>query len=380
MSTLADSDPLMSLAMCSADASPVSLSSLHPSDSSFYDYFQEHGDSEILPSDIVIDGDSGNLNPGELDDIDFNTTNNNNVTNLLGPDSPADPPSQINYRKRKGASNSTPTKSWVWAYFKKLENKKFCFCTLCNTEVNYGKSMSTGALARHIERSHTKVWQQHLSAKAEVSLGSSTIASTLSIDPFLLHCPKFESCLLKWMIGTYQPLRCVEDSNFRAMCQSLNRKAPILSRHKLKTLVSEEYHLMEIKLKRILKGRHYAFTTDGWSSNNHKAYVTCTVHFIDVATWKFHSMVMGLYEKDGGSKHEDIVSYAEAQLIQFDLTYSKAVAVVTDTEATMIAAGRLFVSRSHLNGGKTKWIGCIDHLVQLVTKLAFKGIILCCCL
>ena len=70
---------------------------------------------------------------------------------------------------------------------------------------------------------------------------------------------------------------------------------------------------------------------------------------------------MGLYEKDGGSKHED-------------LDYSKAVAVITDTESTMIAAGRLFVSNSQAQGGRTKWLGCIDHLVQLCTKLAFKGI------
>ncbi len=51
-----------------------------------------------------------------------------------------------------------------------------------------------------------------------------------------------------------------------------------------------------------------------------------------------------------------------------DLSYSEAVAVVTDTEATMIDAGRLFASRSLAHGGKTKWLGCIDHLLQLVTK------------
>jgi hypothetical protein len=82
---------------------------------------------------------------------------------------------------------------------------------------------------------------------------------------------------------------------------------------------------------------------------------------------------MGLYEKDGGSKHEDIVRYCEQQLMQFDLHYSNAVAVVTDTESTMIAAGRLFVSNSEAQGGKTKWLGCIDHLVQLCTKIVFKG-------
>ena len=126
-------------------------------------------------------------------------------------------------------------------------------------------------------------------------------------------------------------------------------------------------------MKSILKGRFFSITTDGWTALNHKGYVTCTAHFIDSSTWKLHAIVMGLYEKDGGSKHEDIVHYCEQQLMQFDLHYSNAVAVVTDTESTMIAAGRLFVSNSEAQGGKTKWLGCIDHLVQLCTKIVFKG-------
>jgi hypothetical protein len=69
------------------------------------------------------------------------------------------------------------------------------------------------------------------------------------------------------------------------------------------------------------------------------------------------------------------------------LPYSKAVAVVTDTEATMISAGCLFVSRSLVSGGKPKRLGCIDHFLQLVTRKAFsdlpqsKGTLkACCCL
>jgi hypothetical protein len=48
--------------------------------------------------------------------------------------------------------------------------------------------------------------------------------------------------------------------------------------------------------------------------------------------------------------------------------------VVTDTEATMTAAGQLFVSKSVDEGGTTKWIGCIDHLLQLVTRKAFSDL------
>jgi len=37
----------------------------------------------------------------------------------------------------------------------------------------------------------------------------------------------------------------------------------------------------------------------------------------------------------------------------------------------MIAAGRIFVQRSLKEVGTTKWLGCIDHLLQLLTRKAF---------
>jgi hypothetical protein len=88
-STGADSDPLMSLAALSAEASTVSLSSFQP--------LVAQGDSRIIPSDITIDGvDSGGaLNLIGLDEVDFKATNN--VSDSLALASP-DPPSQINYK------------------------------------------------------------------------------------------------------------------------------------------------------------------------------------------------------------------------------------------------------------------------------------------
>jgi len=55
---------------------------------------------------------------------------------------------------------------------------------------------------------------------------------------------------------------------------------------------------------------------------------------------------------------------------QTDLSDRKAISVVTDTEATMIAAGCHFVERSLQEDGKMKWLGCIDHLLQLVIKIS----------
>jgi len=260
-------------------------------------------------------------------------------------------------KKRKAYSMKNSRTSWIWDHFYRMEEKKaFALCTICGVEVYYSKDYSTSMLIQHVRRHHKQVFKNHLEAEAEAKLASENKASGCQqlMQPFLIHCPKFVTCLINWIVATYQPLHCCEDQTFRDMCLSLNKKAPILSRDKLQTLLSEEYKITKSKLKMILKGRHFSSTTDGWTSLANVGYVTCTAHFIDPANWMLHSIVIGLFEKNGGLTADDVVDYCKFQLTLFDLSYNEAVAIVTDTEATMIAAGHLFVERSLQEGGKTK--------------------------
>ncbi len=61
-------------------------------------------------------------------------------------------------------------------------------------------------------------------------------------------------------------------------------------------------------------------------------------------------------------------------MLLFDLTYKVMVAVVTDTEVTMICASRKFVENSARNESASKWHGCMGHLLELVTGIAFKDL------
>ena len=100
--------------------------------------------------------------------------------------------------------------------------------------------------------------------------------------------------------------------------------------------------------------------------------VTFTLHFIDPLTWTLHYFSLGIFKKDGTSRANDVVRCTEEHMKKFNLSYPQLTCIVTDTEATMIAAGRLFKENSIEGGGRTSWHGCIDHKLQLVTKLAFK--------
>jgi len=128
-------------------------------------------------------------------------------------------------------------------------------------------------------------------------------------------------------------------------------------------------------MKHILFDRYFSLTTDSWTSVAHNSYTTCTAHFIDKATWELHSIVLGIHEKDGSSTAAATVDYVEHQMSLFDLQYGKMVAVVTDTEATMISAGQMFVENRRVRGSVTKWHGCVDYLLELVTGIAFKDLL-----
>jgi hypothetical protein len=169
---------------------------------------------------------------------------------------PTSPGKETAFKKRKVYVQTTAATSGIWHHFNKMEIKKeSALCILCNKEVYYSKNYSTGMLIHHVQRHHKQVYQQHLSSKAEekiVSQSRQSIGTKGTVKPFLINCPKFENCLIKWMIATYQPLRCCEEQSFREMCLSLNKKCPVLSREELKTMLGEEYAIAQKHLKVIL--------------------------------------------------------------------------------------------------------------------------------
>jgi hypothetical protein len=71
---------------------------------------------------------------------------------------------------------------------------------------------------------------------------------------------------------------------------------------------------------------------------------------------------MGLFEKNGGwTSADDVADYCENWRILFDLCYSEAV-------VQWLQQVIYLLKDSLQEGGKAKWLGCSDHLLQLLTK------------
>jgi hypothetical protein len=83
-----------------------------------------------------------------------------------------------------------------------------------------------------------------------------------SIDRFVDVMSGFDRKLTQWVIQPYQPLHACQHPSFRAMCRSLNIKAPIIGLYKMQSLLSTEAACARVKLRSMLKDVDVCLTTD----------------------------------------------------------------------------------------------------------------------
>ncbi len=286
----------------------------------------------------------------------------------------------ISYERRR--DNKRNAKSGIWQFFEIYRDRKFqnlAFCLLCKKDVNYSTTMSTGMLTRHVRTKHRSDYQAMLEADMAKKFRADTASDLGSdvkvqscIDKFVEFNSSFEAKLTHWIVQTYQPLTACENPFFRDMCQSLNMKAPNIGVYKIKSLLSKETACIRVKLRSILQGPDVSITTDAWTSCNNVTYITCTAHFVSRHSWMLYHFPLGLFKKSGTSLAEDVVRTVEGILLSYNIDYSNITCIVTDTEATMVKAARIFASNAERAASQVSWHGCIDHLLNLITKIAFK--------
>lgn len=268
--------------------------------------------------------------------------------------------------------------SEVWEYFDFTENEceEHAFCLLCEKDVFYGGSHATSNLLKHFERHHNEEFKY-------IMIDRATKKQSIQLDYYdrqasITDCPDYVDSLLSWIVLTYQPLRMVESLLFRDMIACINSEAPLVSYGEICSMISSKYYDTLHSIKGILKGQQVALSTDAWNLLTEdgyvQGYVTCTLHFIEPRSWTIHHFSLGVFKNDPSYSSSDMVRNVEQHLEKFGISYQQLTCVVTDTESTMIAAGRLFKEKSIQAGGTTAWHGCIDHVLELVTKLAFKNL------
>jgi hypothetical protein len=186
--------------------------------------------------------------------------------------------------KTKTWSRKKHARSEVWKFFevfKEMMYKSWAFCSLCQSDVYYTDTMSTGMLLRHLRKHHREEYNNVLDAEVQKQKKPKLDTDQPKIAGFVTYFPTFQKSYINWMVQTYQPISCCENSAFRTLCQSLNIKAPILGREKVRCLLTKEVLELRADVTTALKGMYFSATMDAWTANNNVNYSTCTVHFID---------------------------------------------------------------------------------------------------
>jgi hypothetical protein len=115
------------------------------------------------------------------------------------------PAGRVAFCKRGTKRNA---KSGIWKYFEVYQERTFAhlaFCKLCNSDINYTISMSTGMLTWHMSE-YEEYLDKDMAKKLRNDADSDNSKVQLSLDSFVKHGPSFEKKSFSWIVQIYQPL------------------------------------------------------------------------------------------------------------------------------------------------------------------------------
>ena len=117
---------------------------------------------------------------------------------------------------------------------------------------------------------------------------------------------------------------------------------------------------MSLIIEEIVGNSPRALTTDSWTSKRNESFTAFTHHVI-TPDWDLVSLSLDCIKHIGTSKADDIVECIDHKCQELKIEPS---AVITDCEPSMVAADR----KLQFPHGD-----CIDHRLEIVTKLFFDG-------
>ena len=108
-------------------------------------------------------------------------------------------------------------------------------------------------------------------------------------------------------------------------------------------------------LKIMIGDNKYAITADHWTSLAETTFLAVTCHFIN-DDWENISLTLSCSEHSGRTTADECKKEIEKALTKYNFNLSNAVALVTDTENTMTALGKMIDGDHHY---------CVAHVLEL---------------
>ncbi|XP_026465961.1 zinc finger BED domain-containing protein 1-like [Ctenocephalides felis] len=279
-----------------------------------------------------------------------------------------------------------PTKSSVaWQFFTINADNNKLVCKLCS--LSYCKSGSTTTLVNHLKNKHIieyseavaanpVTFQNVRSAVNVVNLITQPVVPNVSQPILSTEAPAKrlkqmrltipgkinqkagDDALMNMIILDMQPIQIVENDGFKKYSRILNSDYVLPSRKVLTRMLEEKYemHSAEAKAK-LTFVENIAITTDIWSSDSQKSFLSATAHFIKDS--KLNSLVIATIELRENHTSQNISNGLKSVLIEWQI-FDKVDIVVTDNAPNMKKAITLFLNKKNLS--------CVAHTLNLVVK------------
>ena len=286
-------------------------------------------------------------------------------------------------------------RSWAWhvAHVVHGTNNNAC-CNLCGAVFKLGVDATPTPLKRHIEAEHKNVWlviNPQANATIESNTNTTSKKRSLVNQPTISFPPRTDSktkrqeraqaeencarATAEYIACCNRPFSDVDHPRFRKMQDAVaevgrHNGSYQTSRRTVRTKIFELAAKARVSLKARLKGKKLTATGDHWTSKGHDNYSCLTVHWIE--DFKLESAVLSVYAYQGSTCADNLVVDFADKLEEWGIGKDDLHFVVTDTAANMNSFG---VKLELLHG--IEHLYCIDHVLQLVAKLAFDADLVC---
>jgi hypothetical protein len=169
-----------------------------------------------------------------------------------------------------GTFQKQSSKTTIWKHFVGLcADPEKVQCVHCQAFFVY-KDGCTSTITRHFRDAHYQLHKVESEAIADKKRKAQALEEANGVGNFFTSgVTIYPKRVLKWFCRTFQPLRSVENLEFREMQDSLNTRAPKIGNQGMKDMIRAKYSEVKIVMHEMLEGQYVALTSDAWTSIAH---------------------------------------------------------------------------------------------------------------
>ncbi|XP_036957921.1 E3 SUMO-protein ligase ZBED1-like [Acanthopagrus latus] len=268
--------------------------------------------------------------------------------------------------------------AWKWFGFEKTDvGQNTVICKICRKAIAV-KQSSTTNLFHHLRTNHSKEYEEYEKlrdsaaqdkpSRPAVQHTQQTLAESFSRKvPYDRKSQRWQditNAITKFIAKEMLPMQLVEGKSFIELLNVLDARYTVPSRKyfsgtALTTLYDKTRKAVMSEVQEV---KHFATTTDLWSSRTSEPYLSLTVHFID-ESWKLRSYCLQTSHFPDAHTGEIIALGLKDALASWSLSEQDMVCMTTDSGANVVSALRI---------NDWKRLPCFGHRLHIAIERSMR--------